>query len=119
MTTSYLSENGIEEIQIPTGGMLNGDYRIEHRLFNWKGHGEQSDNHCVNLYKGEERIASVFFNESVGEVCVHRFNQRLCFRMQTLNIVANIIEHFDRIVKDLPVDFQTVICKEEENGGGK
>lgn len=112
MTRMYVSEGRIEEIEITTGGLLPGDYRVEHRLFNLKG--EQEDRDCINVFKGDTRLASIFFNESVGEVCVHHFAPKLSLRKETICLIFNLMNNWNAAMKDLPVNHAAVLYDPEK-----
>jgi hypothetical protein len=107
-----MSEGRMEEIEIPTGGLQPGDYRVEHRLFNFKG--EMEDHDCLNVFKGDAQLATIFFNDSIGEVCVHRFTPKICIRKETICLIYNIMHNWNDALKDLPVNHAAVLFKPEE-----
>lgn len=106
MKSHYISEGRIEEIEIPKGGLLPGDFKIERHSFSFKGEPKQDG---IYVLKGSERLAVVFFNYTIGEPCVMQFTSKVCLRLQSLAIIANVIEHWDRLMKDLPMNMGIVI----------
>jgi hypothetical protein len=111
-TRTYISEGHIEEIEIPTGGLLKGDYRVEHRLFNFKGDPDEHD--CMNVFKADVHLASIFFNDSIGAVCVHRFGDKVCFRKETVCLIYHIMDNWEQAMRDLPLNHASVLYKPEE-----
>jgi hypothetical protein len=122
MKTFYASEGRVEEIEVPAGGKLPGDFRIARSTFTFKG--EEGDEHpCLNVWKGDVRLASVFWNESIGEVCVYRFETKVCWRMQTLSLIANVVVNWERLLGEIEDGFMFTVperaVQEVVKGGGR
>lgn len=107
MKLSYVSEGRVEDVEVPTGGKLPGDFRIVRSTFNFLG--DERDLPCLDVWKGDVMLASAFYNESVGEVCVHRFATKVCWRMQTIVLVMNVVENWDRLLADIEDGFGMIV----------
>lgn len=114
MKAYYLSEGRIEEVDIPTGGLLPDNYKIHRGTFFFSDEDEARD--CIRIFKGDVVLAVVFFNDTIGSLCLGNFPESTCFRFETVCLFANIMDHWDRIMRELPMDHEFIVVDPKKGG---
>lgn len=96
MKATYLSEGRIDEIDIPCGFVIEGDYTVAHRVFTYTGDGILRD--ILDVYKGETRLFGVFYHDHAKEPCVRKYDLKNCWRLQTLYLAAQVVMNWNNLI---------------------